>query len=260
MLLLNYSDEDKNLKNLNFKHKRSLKSNLKLIANTKITSHLISTEKFDKGSILVEEQKPVHGVYFIINGNVKIFNTGINQKKQTLRLLSNSDIVGLSSLNSPYYWASAIVVDNVEAYFINHKNLKTILKSNNKICILFLHELSLRLRHYEIRQKHLSLLPASERIIDAILLTAYKFGKIIGEGEIQISTCTSRKDLAEFANTSVEQSIRTLKILKEKNYISINGKSIIIRKKEELIAQLKQYYDSEKLLDKFNFCYPDPIY
>ena len=174
-------------------------------------------------------------------------------------MLSNSDIVGISSLNSPYYWASAIVVDNVVAYFINHKNLKTILKSNNKICILFLHEFSSRLRYYEIRQKHLSLLPASERIIDAILLTAYKFGKIIGEEEIQISTCTSRKDLAEFANTSVEQSIRTLKILKEKNYISINGKSIIIRKKEELIAQLKQYYDSEKLLDNFSsiviFCF-----
>ena len=29
MLLLNYSDEDKNLKNLNFKRKRSLKYNLK---------------------------------------------------------------------------------------------------------------------------------------------------------------------------------------------------------------------------------------
>ena len=257
--MLKYSDNDKNLKDLNFKRKRSLKYNLNLISKTKITSHLISFEKFNKGSFLVEQQKPVHGIYFILKGMGKIFNTGSNQKNQTLRLISNGDIIGLSSLNSPHYWASAIVVENVEAYFINIKNLKTILKSNNKLCMLLINALSMRLRHYEIRQKHLSLFPASERVIDALLLTAYRFGVPIGE-EIQFSTCTSRKDLAEFANTSVEQSIRTLSYLKEKNYISINGKSIIIRKKEKLIAGLKKYANSENLKEEFNFCYPELFY
>ena len=117
----------------------------------------------------------------------------------------------------------------------------------------------MRLRHYEIRQKHFCLFPASERVIDALMLTAYRFGETIGE-EIQVSTCTSRKDLAEFANTSIEQSIRTLSALKEKNYISVNGKNIIIRKKEELISQLKQYSNSQDLEDEFNFCYPELFY
>jgi len=66
--------------------------------------------------------------------------------------------------------------------------------------------------------------------------------------------------LAEVANTSVEQTIRTLSYLKEKNYISINGKSCIIRKKEALISRLKKYANSENLKEEFNFCYPELFY
>ena len=58
--------------NLDFKRKRSLKYNLDLIANSKSTSHLISIEKFSKGSFIVEERKPVKGIFFILKGKVKI--------------------------------------------------------------------------------------------------------------------------------------------------------------------------------------------
>jgi CRP-like cAMP-binding protein len=259
MLILNYSNKHENLKQINFKHNRSLNYNLKQILKNKITSHLISLENFDKGTLLIEEGKPVNGLYFIIKGKIKIFNTGYNQKNKTLRLLSKGDIVGLSSLNSPSYWASGLIVENTEAYFVNLKNLEAILKSNNKLCILLIKSLAMRLRYYEIRQKHLCLFPTSERIIDALLLTAYKFGEITGP-EMEISICTSRRDLAEFSNTSVNQTINTLNKLKDKNYITVDGKNIIIRKKKELINQLKQYSDSEKLTEEFNFYYPDLIY
>ena len=150
------------------------------------------------------------------------------------------DIVGLSSLNSPFYWASAVVIEPIEAYFINSKNVKTVLKSNNKICRIIINSLALRLRHYEIRQKHLSLFPARERTIDALLLTAFKFGEN-SEQEMQVSICTSRKELAEFGNTSVEQTIRTLGALKKEEYISVHGKTIVIHKPMELISLLKNY-------------------
>ena len=255
----NYSDYNKNLNNLDFKRKRSLKYNINLISKTKITSHLISFEQFKKGSFLLEERKPVHGIYIILKGKIKVFNTGLNNKEQTLRLLSEGDIVGLSSLNSTNYWATALAIEDVESYFINPKNLKKILKSNNKLCLLLIDALSFRLRHYEMRQKHLSIFPASERIIDAIMLTANKFGKKTKLG-LEVSTCTSRKDIANFANTSINQTSITLNFLKSKKYISINGKSIHIEKKEELITLLKNYSTSKYFKGDFNFCYPNLYY
>ena len=217
----NLNDQD--LNNIHYKHRRSLNYNLKLIANNKATSHLIERKKVEKGHFLVEERKHVHGIYFILKGKMKVFNTGYEDKIQILRLASKGDIVGLSSLNASYYWSSAVAVENVEAYFINLKNLKTILKTNIKLSFLFVNALALKLQHYEMRQKYLSLFQSTERIIDVLLLTGYKFGEKTSEG-LEFSACTSRKDIAAFANTSKENAIRTLSKLKSKKLILIEGK------------------------------------
>ena len=243
------------LKNLNFKYQRGLKYNLKLIYKTENTSNLIQFENINKGCYLIEERKPVKGIYFILKGKVKVFNTASNNNSQTLRLLSNGDIVGMSSFNALKYWSSAVVVEDVEAYFIKLKNLKDILYSNNTLSLLFLNAIAKRLRHYEIRQKHLSLLPASVRVIDALLLTAYKFGNATSEG-LEISTCTSRKDLSALASTSTEIVIRTLSFLKSKKHISIKGRYILINNTDELISQLKQYSTSGNLIGESYTCYP----
>ena len=225
-----------NLNDKNYKQKSSLYNELKLIAKSKNTSHLISTNDIEKGSFLVEEKKPVNGIYFILQGKVKVFNIGVDQKIKILRLVSNRDIIGLSSLNSSYYSSNAVVLEKGQAYFINLKNLKYLLKNNNKLSNLLVNSLSMKLRHHEMRQKHLSIFPATERIIDALLLTAYKFGKTTNQG-IEMSIGTSRKDIAAFANTSSEKAIRTLSLLKSKKYIAIEGKNIIIKDKKNLINQ-----------------------
>lgn len=254
-----YNLNDIDLNNNNYKLRRGLNNNIKLIANNKNTSHLINLKKIEKGLFLAEERKPVNGMYFILEGKVKVFNTGVDQKIQTLRLVSKGDLVGLSSLNSTHYWSSAVVVEEVKAYFINLKNVKFILKSNNKLSLLLLNSLALKLLHYEVHQKHLNIFPASERIIDALLLTAYKFGKTTDLG-LEISTGSARKDIASFANTSMEKVIRTLSCLKSKKHISINGKKIIILDKEGLINQLRPYlFTSEESTDSKLF-YPNLFY
>jgi len=245
--------------NLNFKRKRSFKYNLGLIAKSKSTSHLISIEKYSKGSFLVKEREPVKGIFFILKGKIKIFNSGANNIVQTLHLASIGEVIGLSSFKSLYYWANAIVVEDVEAYFLKTKSIKSILKSNNKIGQLLIDALSMRLRQYEMRQKHLSLLPAPERIIDSLLLTAYKFGDKTERG-LELSICNSRKDLASFSNTSEEQTIRTLRKLHLENIISIEGKCIIISDVDKLVAKLKKYSIKEDILEEHSYCYPNLFY
>ena len=173
--------------------------------------------------------------------------------------MSKGDIVGLSSLNSTRYWSSVMVIESVKAYFINLKNLKFLLKSNNKLSILLVNSLALKLRHYEVRQKHLSLLPASERVIDALLLTAYKFGVTTDQG-IEISSGTSRKDLASFANTSSEKAIRTLSYLKSIRHIEISGKKIVIKNKDGLINLLSKQLENVEESTDLKVFYPNLFY
>ncbi|MCF6294903.1 MAG: Crp/Fnr family transcriptional regulator [Flavobacteriaceae bacterium] len=243
----------------NLEQRRNLLRTFKLIAKHEDTANLISIKAFNKGDYLVEESKSVHGVFFILEGKVKVFSTGLNQKSNILRFVSKGDMVGLSSLNSSYYWASAIVMEQAKVYFIDLEHLHFILNNNRELSILLINKLSDKLSHYKIRQKHLTLFSASERVIDALLLIAYKFGETTNRG-IEISVGTARKDIANFANTSVEFAIRALSDLNSKNYITLDGKMIIINEKEILLDQLKQVCNKSNLPNDLGYSYPDFFY
>lgn len=247
-----------NFADINFKQSRSLNYNLKLLANNKTTSHLISIQKLEKGFFLAEENKTVQGIYYILKGKVKIYNTEIDLKTKIFRLASKGDIVGFSSLNAANYWSSAVALDEVSAYFINIKSLKYILKNNTKLSLLFVNSLVLKLHESEIRQRYLNLFPATERVIEALLLIASKFGEVTENG-LEISYCTARHEIASLANVSKENTIRILSTLISKNYISSERKKITIKNKEELINQLKQFCCLHKLPDA-KTCYLDLFY
>ena len=244
-------------KNSNKKKHSSLLQTFKLIAKTKETANLISIKTFNKSDLLVEERKQVFGIFLIIEGKVKVFSTGLNKKASILRFASNGDLIGLSSLNSSFYWANAIVMEKGTAYFIDINHLHFILRNYNKLCLLMIDALSVKLRYNEIRQKHLTLFPARERIIEALLLIAYKFGETT-KGGVEITIGTARKDIANYSNTSIELTIRTLSELNLKNYITIRGKIIIINEKVVLINELKQVCcENNHLPEGLNFCYPN---
>ncbi|RLD29347.1 MAG: hypothetical protein DRI75_03755 [Bacteroidetes bacterium] len=246
-------------KSSNFEQRGNLLRTFKLIAKHEDTANLISIKTFNKGDYLIEESKLVQGIFIIIEGKVKVFTTVLNQKSNILRFVSKGDLIGLSSLNSAYYWASAIVMEKVKVYFIDIEHLHFILNNNRELSILLIKKLSDKLSHYKIRQKHLTLFSASERVIDALLLIAYKFGETTNQG-IEISVGTARKDIANFANTSVEFAIRALSELNSKNHITLKGKIIIINEKEILIDQLKQVFTKNKLPEDLGYSYPDFFY
>jgi CRP/FNR family transcriptional regulator, anaerobic regulatory protein len=243
------------------KERHDLLDTFKSIAKHKDTANLVSIKIFKKGSLLVEEHKPVYGVFLIIVGRIKVFSTDINQNSHILRFVSKGNLVGLSSLNSTHYWGSAIAMEKIKAYFIDLGHLHYILQNNVKLSLLLINALAVKLRGNEIRQKHLTLFPATERINDALLTIGNKFGKTTKRG-IEISIGSARKDIANFANTSVEYAIRALSRLNSKNYIELEGKIIIIKEKEVLIATLRGYVCKTNIAnqEELEECYLDLLY
>jgi len=255
-----YNVIDIDASNIDFNQKRSLGYNLKLLKDYKETSKLVRIKTFKKGTILFKERNPVKGIYFIIEGIVKTYNECNAKKQNTLRFMSQGDIVGISSLNSSYYMASAVVVKPTKAYFINQKNLKSILKENGKLNFILVNFLSMKLRFQEIRHKHLSLFLAEDRIIDALLLTAYKFGKKTKEG-LEISIGAARKDIAALASTSTEKVIRTISTLNKQNLISKKGRrNLVIKDEKKLLAELTKYFQLPEEITDNNLTYPNLFY
>lgn len=227
-------------KNRNYKFNQNvLFKKLLKIARDKNTTSLIESQVFNKEEFLVRENQLVTGFYFILKGKIKVYNSGANNKKQILKLATKGDLIGISAFNSSYYGASAVVEEKVEAYFITPKNLEILLSKYNDFSLTLVKALAAKVRNYEIRQKHLSLLSATERVIDALLLISSKFGVKTTEGTL-IEHCTSRKDISSFSSVSLENTIRTLSKLQKMNYIDIGSKVIVIKNKLELVNLLKK--------------------
>jgi CRP/FNR family transcriptional regulator len=229
------------------KFKNALFKKVLKIAKNKNTASLINTEIINKGEFLVRENQLVTGFHFILKGKVKVFNSASNNKKQILKLATKGDLIGLSAFNYLRYGASAIAENQVEALFITPKNLEILLNKHNDIALLIIKALAAKIRIYEVRQKHLSLLSATERIIDSLLMIASKFGEKTTEG-ILLEDCISRKDISSFSGVSLENTIRTLSKLQKLKFIEIGPKVIIIKNELELIEIIKKasliYYNS----------------
>ena len=257
-MFYNIIDVDAN--DFDFKQQRSLNHNLKLLKDYKKTSKLVSTKTLKKGTLLFKEGDPVKGIYFITEGIVKVFYDCCDKKKSVLKLASKGDIVGISSINSHFYMASAVVVKPIKAYFINQKNLKSILKENGKLNFILVNFLAMKLRFQEIRQKHLSLFSAEDRIIDALLLTAYKFGEKNSQG-LELSIGAARKDIASLANTSTEKVIRTLSTLNKQKLIVKKGRrDLIIKDEKKLLDHLTKYFKLPEGLNENDYTYPILFY
>lgn len=255
-----YNIIDFDVNNFEFKQQRSLNYNLNLLKDYKDTSKLISVKTLKKGTLLFKEGNPVNGIYFIIEGIVKVFYDCYDKKKNTLELASKGDIVGLSSLNSNFYMASAVVVKPIKAYFINQKNFKSILKENGKLNFILVNFLAMKLHFQEVRHKHLSLFLAEDRIIDAIFLTAYKFGVKTGKG-LEISIGAARKDIASLANTSTEKVIRTLTTLnKQKLIVKKGSRDLIIKDEKKLLDRLTKYFKLPVGINDNDYSYPNLFY
>jgi CRP-like cAMP-binding protein len=234
-----YELEELEQKDYNINQKLLLKK-LTHIANHDDSAHLVHVELFEKGSYLIREKQAIKGYYFILDGKVKVFNTAANHKIQILKLVGIGDIIGLSGFNSAHYWASAIAEDSVSAYFISQDNFNDFLDSHHELAILLIKSLAFEVRYYEIRQKHLSLFPATERIVDSLLLIAKKFGTKTSKNII-IKHCISRRDISSFSGVSLENTIRTLSKLQKDKYITIAPGTITIENKKTLVGILKNH-------------------
>jgi CRP-like cAMP-binding protein len=242
--------------NINFKQSRSINYNLRLLDRNRVTSHLINRKKIEKGDLLLEENMPVDGIYFILKGKVKIFCTEFDKKPRLIRLAAKGDIVGFSSLNDSHYRSSAIALENIEAFYINKKSLKYILKNSAKLSLLFVNALVHKLQQFEMRQRYLNLFPAPERVIEVILLMGAKFGKKTLAGT-EITSCTSRYEIGSFANTSSENVIRTLSKLKSEKDIIVEGRKIVLINRMNLLNRLKHFCCSNLSPNVMDTCYFD---
>ena len=182
--------------------------------------HTISCKK---GQNFIIEGAPVHGLFFVYQGKVKVSKTGINEREQILRFSNDGEIIGHRGFGAgKFYQIGAAALEDTTLCNFDNNVLHDMLKNIPQLTYDFMVFYAEELNRSETKVRKFAQMTVREKVIDAFLYIHRKFGQIDGFFDIALS----RKDIADFAGTTEEQVIRIISSLKKEKLILAVAKKL----------------------------------
>lgn len=176
-----------------------------------------------KGQNFIIEGAPVQGIFFIYEGIVKVFKTGLFGKEQIVRFINDGNILGHRGFGGQaHHQIGAMAIEDTIVCSFSSSDLLVALKSIPSLTFDFMQFYSIELDRSETKVRKFAQMTVREKVIDAILYMNRKFGQTKGLLNIQLS----RREIADFAGTTDEQVTRIISSLKKEKLIKVSGKKI----------------------------------
>jgi len=188
---------------------------------------------------IIIEGSPVHGLYFIYSGKVKILNTGIHGREQILRLAKDGEMVGLRGFSTHQYFPiGAVALEDTIICNFRVEIMKEMLLALPKLSYDFMNLYAEELSRSETKVRKLAHMNVREKVVDTLLYINRKFGQKNGFLRIKLS----RKEIADFAGTTEEQVIRVISALKKEELIVSEGKKLGIPNVDILRKEINEHH------------------
>ncbi len=182
---------------------------------------------YKKNEIIFKEGFNPNGLISLAKGKVKIFKDGISGKEQIIRLAGAGDFIGFRALfANDSYNASAGAFEDSVVCIINKEKLFRVMEENQLFSVQIITFLARKLGQAEnnivsLTQKHLR-----GRLAESLLRLADTYGFETDNQTIKI--CLYREDLANLANMTTSNAIKTLYNFRDEKVIKLDGKKIKI--------------------------------
>ncbi|RQO29877.1 transcriptional regulator [Taibaiella sp. KBW10] len=189
------------------------------------------TLQFKKGATLFEEGDPVTGMYFTLEGALKVHRKW-NGKELIMRWVADKDILGIRGFQGKAYTATATALAPTTVCFIPNAHIEASLKANGSFAYSLMQFYAAELQKTEQRMSDFAHMPVKGRIAQALLDFKNRFG-VSADGFIRLSV--TRQDIAAYAATTYET---VFKVFAEWGLLSLienSGKYIRI-KEEKVLA------------------------
>lgn len=182
---------------------------------------------YKKGEILFKEGEKVQGVFFMLEGVVKVHKHWGQDKELIIRFAHNYDIVGHRGLstNNLFYPVTATALTNCAICFLDLDFFMATIKVNTQFMYDFMMFMADELQLSEQRMSDLAHMPVKGRAAKALLELQQKFG-INAEGYIAFTI--SRQDISAFIGTTYESVYKLMAEFTESGLIKTNSKDIAI--------------------------------
>lgn len=188
-------------------------------------------QAFKPGQKLFRQDEKARHLYIIRQGIAKCYITEENTKDYILEFFGEGEIMGeLELLTGSSVLSTVEAVTELVVYKTDSAHFWQLLETNAALNKLILKELATRVMQLAIRVSYQQLYPVEYTLLKLLSLFSYQ--------ELPLS----KKDLADYLAITVRSLNRTLKQLREKNFIPADGLDLHLTK-TELDKLLKRFDD-----------------
>ncbi len=169
----------------------------------------------------------------VVNGHIKISRLGVGGRNIILRLIHNGGIFGYRSyFSKSQHITTATAVTRAVVYLVPLNVIDDWMVDNTILTRFFVNELAEDLGHSDQRLLNLTQKHLRGRLAEAILLLAENFG-FCADGRT-IAFEPSREELADMANMTRSNAIRTLSDFAKEEIVSVDHRRIAILDMQKL--------------------------
>lgn len=205
--------------------KHLTRSQLEFINKNKVQIH------YSKGETVVKEGAFSTSILFVVAGSVKVYLEGYHTRNINIKILIPGDYIGLSSLfGESIYHFSASALNSAIVCSIDKESFRDVISKNgafsSEIIKWYCTNYNLMFdicRNLGMKQLH-------GRLATSLLYLNQKEFR-----SLNVLSCLTRKDIAEFAGMSTESTVRILTEFSDDKLIKVNGRSIEIINHELLL-------------------------
>lgn len=189
--------------------------------------------RYQKNEVIYHEGETPTGLFIPVKGKVKIYKRGVGGRQQIVRMVKPREFFGYGAcfVGQNYNTESGAFEESVILY-IPLSVARGIIKANHAISVYFLRQLALLLGNAEEQTVSLTQKHIRGRLAEALLRLKKSFGTLDDRRTLAIAT--SREDLANLANMTTSNAIRTLSAFASEGLILIDGRHISILNEEQL--------------------------
>jgi CRP/FNR family cyclic AMP-dependent transcriptional regulator len=202
-------------------------------------AELLQKHILRKGEVLFRNGEEGHSLYMITSGKIKIVRQSRDGGEMILAVISSGDFCGeMALLDGMPRSADAVAVEETHLYGLNRKDFLAYVMKNETAVKAILFALSKRLRKADDFLEDIFFLNVAARLSKKLVELAVSNGiREDGNGPIKLSV--TQKDLAGMIGATRESVNKELRVLREKNLVSLSGNAILIQDVEALKKRIQ---------------------
>jgi CRP/FNR family transcriptional regulator, cyclic AMP receptor protein len=200
-----------------------------------------------EGDIIFKEGEPTRGLFYVQSGCIKMFVNRSQARGRTTtpeyvtKLVGPGEYCGYKALvKGGPSTATAKAIKTSTLWLYSKDMILQALQSSSPLFKVLLNQAVFDLEAYEMTSQLHYLASVQERIAYQLVLLADKFGLQTPNG-VSINLKLTRNEFAQLASTINESLSRHLTEFKTEGLIDLNGKEIIVKDREGLMAKSGNY-------------------